>query len=81
MRTVSRRQWSYASLLLLLVADVAVLLALILDQWLATTPPVTWLLAGALTAAVMPALLRLADKVFAWSRASRNIPFAGESFP
>lgn len=81
MRAGSRRQLSYVSLVLLLAADVLVLFALVLDQWFAPEPSTTWLLAAGLTAVAMPGLLRVADKVFAWARAGRNVPFAGESFP
>jgi len=81
MRPAPRRHLSYASLVLLLAADVLALAALVLNQLLAVAPLAIWLLAAGLTAVAMPALLRLADKVFALARASRNIPFTGESFP
>ncbi|MBP6216041.1 MAG: hypothetical protein KA391_01455 [Luteimonas sp.] len=81
MRPAPRRHLSYASLVLLLAADMLAGVALVLNQWFATMPLATWLLAAGLTAVAMPALLRLADKVFALARASRNVPFPGESFP
>lgn len=81
MRPAPRRHLSYASLVLLLAADVLALAALVLNQLLATPLAVTWLVAAGVTAVAMPGLLRLADKVFALARASRYIPFTGESFP
>ena len=81
MRSAPRRLLSYASLVLLLAADVLALAALLLNQWFAPGALLTWLLAAAVTAVAMPALLRLSDRVFAAARASRSVPFTGESFP
>lgn len=81
MRPAPRRHLSYASLVLLLAADVLALVAFVLDQWLALPAVGLWLLAAGLTAVAMPGLVRLADKVFALARASRTIPLTGESFP
>ncbi len=81
MRTSPRRHLSYASFVLLLAVDVLALLALTFNQLVTVGPGVVWLLAAALTAVSMPALLHLADRVFAMARATRNIPYTGESFP
>lgn len=81
MRPVPRRHLSYASLVLLLAVDVLALAALLLNQLFATPPLATWLFAAGVTTVAMPALLRLADRVFALARASRNIPFPGGTFP
>ncbi|MCR6664083.1 MAG: hypothetical protein NVV60_13275 [Luteimonas sp.] len=81
MRPSPRRHLSYASFMLLLAADVLVLSVLLLNQWLDVAQPWLWVLSAMVTAAVMPALLKLSDKVFAMARSSRNIPWTGESFP
>lgn len=81
MRAFPRRHVSYASFVLLLAVDVIALLALLFNHLVTVGPGWVWLLAAGVTAAAMPALLRLADKVFAMARAQRNVPVAGESFP
>jgi membrane protein YdbS with pleckstrin-like domain len=81
MRASPRRHLSYASFVLLLAVDVLALLALLFNQLVTVGPGVVWLLSAVLTAGAMPALLRLADKVFAMARALRNVPVTGESFP
>lgn len=81
MRTVPRRQLSYASLVVLLAVDVLALTALLFNQWVAVMPAMSWLLASAVTAVTMPWLLKLADKVFDAARGGRNIPMMGEKIP
>lgn len=81
MRPSPRRHLSYASFVLLLAVDVLALLALAFNQLVTVGPGLLWLLAAAATALLMPALLKVADRVFAMARAVRNVPHAGESFP
>ncbi len=81
MRASPRRHLSHASLVTLLAVDLLALSALLIDQWFGIDPGWSWLLGGALTLALLPALLRLASWVFAAARRERNIPFAGGTFP
>ena len=81
MRATRHPHLSYSSLVLLLAVDVLALSAFLLDQWLEMGPGWVWLVAGAVTAATMPGLLRLADKVFVAARAYRNIPVMGVKIP
>ena len=81
MRPSPRRHLSHASLVTLLAVDLLALSSLVVDQWLALGPGWSWLLGGALTLALLPALLRLASWVFAAAGRERNIPFAGGTFP
>ncbi|WP_202845110.1 hypothetical protein [Luteimonas saliphila] len=81
MRTAPRRHLSYASLVLLLAADLLALGALVLNQWLEIGPGWSWLLAAGATAALMPALLWLADRVFAAARAFGNVTISGGTIP
>lgn len=75
-----RRLLSYASFVALLVLDAVALASLLFVQLLGAPLPVAWAAAGVLAAMAAPALLRLADKVFAMARNARTIPQAGESF-
>lgn len=81
MHTISRRQGSYASLVLLLAADVVAMAAFLLDQWFEAPGLLTWLGAAGIAVVAMPALLMLADKVFEAARMGRNVPIAGGTFP
>lgn len=81
MSAMPRRQWSHASLVSLLAVDLLALSSFVFDQWLAIGQGWSWLLGAALTLALLPALLRLTDRVFAAARRSRNIPLTGETFP
>ncbi len=80
MRVTPRPFLSYASFVALLVLDVVALASLLLVQLLGAPMPVAWLAAAILAAMAAPALLRLADKVFAMARSDRTIPQTGESF-
>ena len=80
MNAMPRRLLSYASFVALLVLDVVSLASLLLVQLLGAPMPLAWLAAAILAAMAAPALLRLADKVFAMARNDRTIPQAGESF-
>ena len=80
MNAMPRRLLSYASFVALLVLDVVALASLLLVQLLGAPMPLAWLAAAILAAMAAPALLRLADKVFAMARNDRTIPQAGESF-
>ena len=81
MRAAPRRHLSHASLAILLAVDLLALIALVSDQWLDIGRGWSWLLGAALTALLLPALLRLVDRVSAAARAARNIPVAGGTFP
>ena len=81
MRAAPRRHLSHASLAILLAVDLLALIALVADQVFAIGRGWSWLLATALTLVLLPALLRLVDRVFAAARAARNIPIAGVTFP
>ena len=83
MRATPRRHLSYATFLALLVLDAVALVSLLLVQVLGAPLPIAWLAAGLLAVLAAPALLRLADKVFATARnerSERTIPNTGESF-
>ncbi len=80
MRATPRRHLSYASFLALLVLDAVALVSLLLVQVLGVPLPIAWLVAGLLTVLAVPALLRLADKMFSMARSERTIPNTGESF-
>ena len=80
MRASPRRLLSYASFVGLLLLDVVALLSLLIVQLLGAPMPVAWLVAAMLAAVAAPALLRVADKVFAMAREHRTIPQTGESF-
>ena len=80
MRAMPRRFLSYASFVALLVVDVVALASLLMVQLLGARLPLAWLAAAILAAMAGPALLRLANKVFAMARESRTIPHTGESF-
>lgn len=80
MRATPRRHLSYASFLVLLVVDAVALVSLLMVQLLGVPMPIAWPAAGMLTIAALPALLRLADKVFEMARSARTIPNTGESF-
>lgn len=80
MRATPRRLLSYASFVALLVVDAVALVSLLIVQLLGAPMPVAWLAAAVLAALAAPALLRVADKVFAMAREQRTIPQAGESF-
>ena len=81
MRTAPRRHLSYASLVLLLAADVLALAAFLLNQWLAVGQGWAWLIAATLTMATMPALLWAADKVFEAARNVGNTVISGGTIP
>jgi predicted MFS family arabinose efflux permease len=81
MRHSPRRQWSYASFLLLLAVDLVVLSFLLFSQWLAWPSAALWGLSLVATLALWPVLLSVSDRVFAMARKSANIPWTGESFP
>ncbi len=81
MRAAPRRHLSHASLAILLAVDLLALLALVSDQWLAIGLGWSWLLAAVLTLVLLPALLKLVDRVFAAARVARNIPVVGGTFP
>jgi len=81
MRAVPRRHLSYASLVLLLAADLLALVSLLLNQWLEVGPGWSWLLGAALTLIALPGLLWAADRVFAAARSMGNIPMTGGTFP
>lgn len=81
MRAVPRRHLSYASLVLLLAADLLALAALLLNQWLEVGQGWSWLLGAALTLVALPGLLWAADRVFAMARSAGNIPMTGGTFP
>lgn len=80
MRATPRRLLSYASFLALLFLDAVALVSLLIVQLLGAPLPIAWLAAGILAMMAAPALLRLADKVFASEHGDRTIPQAGESF-
>lgn len=80
MRAAPRRLLSYASFLALLFLDAVALVSLLIVQLLGAPLPIAWLAAGIITMMATPALLRLADNVFATPRSDRTIPQAGESF-
>jgi len=80
MRATPRRHLSYATFLALLVLDAVALVSILIVQLLGAPLPVAWLAAGVITLMATPALLRLADKVFAMARSERTIPNTGESF-
>lgn len=80
MRATPRRHLSYATFLGLLVLDAVALVSLLLVQVLGAPLPIAWLVAGLLTVLAVPALLRLADKVFAMARSESTVPNTGESF-
>jgi hypothetical protein len=80
MRATPRRLLSYASFVALLVVDAVALVSLLIVQLLGAPMPVAWLAAAVLAALAAPALLRVADKVFAMAREQRTIPQTGESF-
>ena len=80
MNATPRRLLSYASFVALLVLDAVALVSLLLVQVLGAPMPIAWVAAGLLATLAAPALLRLADKVFAMARNDRTIPQAGESF-
>ena len=80
MRATPRRHLSYATFLALLVLDAVALVSLLLVQVLGVPLPIAWLVAGLLTVLAVPALLRLADKMFSMARSERTIPNTGESF-
>ncbi|WP_187471122.1 hypothetical protein [Luteimonas viscosa] len=81
MRTAPRRHLSYASLVLLLAADLLALGALLLNQWLEIGQGWSWLLAAGATAVLMPALLWLADRVFEAARSFGNVTISGGTIP
>ena len=81
MRTAPRRHLSYASLVLLLAADLLALAALVLNQWLAVGQGWAWLLAAGLTAAALPGLLWLVDRVFVAARGAAEVTISGGTFP
>lgn len=81
MRTVSRRRSSYRWLVSVLAVDVLALTALLFNQWLADAAGLAWLLAAVVTAATLPWLLRLSDRVFAAAGSGGIIPLAGEKTP
>ena len=81
MRTAPRRHLSYASLVLLLAADLLALGALVLNQWLEIGQGWSWLLAAGATVALMPALLWLVDRVFEAARAFGNVTISGGTIP
>lgn len=80
MRATPRPLLSYASFVALLVVDVVALVSLLLVQALGAPMPVAWIVAAVLAAMASPALLKVADKVFAWARNGATIPSAGGSF-
>jgi len=81
MHAAPRRHLSYASLVMLLAVDLLALASLLVDQWFAIGRGWSWVLGAALTLALLPGLLWLADRVFAAARSTRNIPIAGGTFP
>ena len=81
MRAAPRRHLSHASLAMLLAVDLLALIAIVADQWLVIGRGWSWLLAAGLTLVLLPAVLRLVDRVFAAAREARNIPVAGGTFP
>ena len=81
MRTVPRRHLSYASLVLLLAVDLLALTALVFDQWFAIGQGWSWLLAAGATAAALPLLLWLADRVFTAARTVANVAISGGTIP
>lgn len=81
MRTSPRRHLSYASLVVLLAADLLALSALVLNQWLGLDLGAAWLLAAAATVVALPALLWLADRVFVAARDAGNIAISGGTIP
>lgn len=80
MRATPRRLLSYASFVALLVLDAVALLSLLIVQLLGAPMPIAWLAAALLAAMAAPALLKVADRVFAMAREHRTIPQTGESF-
>jgi hypothetical protein len=80
MRASPRRLLSYASFVGLLLLDVVALLSLLIVQLLGAPMPVAWVAAGILAALAVPALLKLADKVFEMARNGGTVPDTGESF-
>lgn len=81
MRATPHRHLSHASLAVLLAVDLLALIAFVSDQWFAIGRAWSWALGAGLTLVLLPALLRLVDRVFAAARAARNIPVAGGTFP
>ena len=81
MRAAPHRHLSHASLAILLAVDLLALIALVADQWLVIGPGWSLLLGAGLTLVLLPALLRLVDRVFAAAREARNIPVAGGTIP
>jgi len=80
MRASPRRLLSYASFVGLLLLDVVALLSLLIVQLLGAPMPVAWVVAVIGAAIAVPALLKVADKVFEMARNEYTIPNAGDSF-
>lgn len=76
-----RRHLSYASLVLLLAADVLALAAIVIDQWFGLGPVIAWLLAAGATGAALPGLLWLADRVFIAAGRAADVQISGGTFP
>jgi hypothetical protein len=70
----------YASFVALLVLDAVALVSLLIVQLLGAPIVVAWGAAGILITMASPALLRVADKMFAMARSDQTIPLPGESF-
>lgn len=81
MRPLPRRHLSYASLVLLLVVDLIALIAIVMDQWLGIGQGWAWLLAVGATVMAMPALLWLADRVFAAAATGGHVAISGGTIP
>ena len=81
MRASPRRHLSHASLVMLLAVDLLALSSLLIVHWFELGRGWSWALGVALTLALLPALLKLVDRVFQAAREARNIPVAGGTFP
>ena len=81
MGTRPRHLLSYASFVTLLVVDVVGLVSLLMVQLLGAPIAVSWVVAGVIATMTSPALLWLADKMFAIGPQRADHPTTGRIFP
>lgn len=81
MPALPRRHLSHASLVVLLAIDLLVLVALLVNQFVTDHLLLSWAVGAVVAAGLLPWMLKIADRVLAMARTTRNVPLAGGSFP